>query len=94
MVQKEFAEKLLNLNSYFSASGIITLKAEEGDAVGVGQVVCFIDTEGKPSGNAPVKASDAVQAPAAPAEKKVVTQATYASGSASPLIPSATVSSG
>ena len=65
-------------------SGTITFKAEEGDAVGVGQVVCFIDTEGKPSGNAPVKASDAVQAPAAPAEKKVVTQATYASGSASP----------
>ena len=26
MVQKEFAEKLLNLNSYFSASGIITFK--------------------------------------------------------------------
>jgi 2-oxoglutarate dehydrogenase E2 component (dihydrolipoamide succinyltransferase) len=27
------------------ASGIITLKAEEGDAVAVGQVVCLIDTE-------------------------------------------------
>jgi len=26
------------------ASGIITLKAEEGDAVAVGQVVCLIDT--------------------------------------------------
>ena len=65
-------------------SGIITFKAEEGDAVGVGQVVCLIDTEGKPSGDAPVKASDAVQAPAAPAEKEVVTRATYASGSASP----------
>ena len=65
-------------------SGTITFKAEEGDAVGVGQVVCLIDTEGKPSGDTPVKASDAVQVPAAPAEKKVVTQATYASGSASP----------
>jgi 2-oxoglutarate dehydrogenase E2 component (dihydrolipoamide succinyltransferase) len=65
-------------------SGTITFKAEEGDAVGVGQVVCLIDTEGKPSGDAPVKAFDAVQAPAAPAEKEVVTQATYASGSASP----------
>ena len=65
-------------------SGTITFKAEEGDAVGVGQVVCLIDTEGKPSGDAPVKASDAVQVPAAPAEKEVVTQATYASGSASP----------
>ena len=30
-------------------SGIITLKAEEGDTVEVGAVVCLIDTEGKPS---------------------------------------------
>lgn len=37
------------------ASGIITLKAEEGDAVAVGQVVCHIDTDGKPSGDAPAK---------------------------------------
>ena len=27
------------------ASGIITLKAEEGDAVAVGEVVCLIDTD-------------------------------------------------
>ena len=34
------------------ASGIITLKAEEGDAVGVGEVVCLIDTEAeKPGGS-------------------------------------------
>ncbi len=32
-------------------SGTITFKAEEGDAVAVGQVVCLIDTEGKPSGD-------------------------------------------
>ncbi|OAB80483.1 2-oxoglutarate dehydrogenase complex dihydrolipoyllysine-residue succinyltransferase [Cochleicola gelatinilyticus] len=33
------------------ASGIITLKAEEGDAVGVGEVVCLIDTDAeKPGG--------------------------------------------
>jgi len=37
------------------ASGIITLKAEEGDAVAVGAVVCLIDTSAaKPSGAAPV----------------------------------------
>jgi 2-oxoglutarate dehydrogenase E2 component (dihydrolipoamide succinyltransferase) len=30
------------------ASGIITLKAEEGDVVEVGQVVCLIDTEASP----------------------------------------------
>ena len=29
------------------ASGIITLKAEEGDVVGVGEVVCLIDTDAK-----------------------------------------------
>lgn len=35
------------------ASGVITLQAEEGDAVKVGQVVCLIDTSAtKPSGNA------------------------------------------
>ena len=34
-------------------SGIITFKAEEGDAVGVGAVVCLIDTEGQ----APVSAA-------------------------------------
>jgi len=34
------------------ASGIITLKAEEGDAVEVGEVVCLIDTEAeKPGGD-------------------------------------------
>ena len=31
-------------------SGTISLKAEEGDAVAVGSVVCLIDTEGKPLG--------------------------------------------
>ena len=30
-------------------SGVITLKAEEGDAVEVGAVVCLIDTSAKPS---------------------------------------------
>ena len=30
-------------------SGTITLKAEEGDTVEVGAVVCLIDTEGEPS---------------------------------------------
>ena len=34
------------------ASGIITLKAEEGDAVAVGEVVCLIDTDAvKPDGS-------------------------------------------
>src|SRR5215217_8039834 len=46
------------------ASGIITLKAEEGDAVAVGAVVCHIDTAAaKPSGSAPE--APAAEAPAA-----------------------------
>ena len=39
-------------------SGIITLKAEEGDAVDVGAVVCLIDTKGQaPASGAVTKVS-------------------------------------
>ncbi len=65
-------------------SGTITFKAEEGDAVAVGQVVCLIDTEGKPSGDAAPAEAPAKKEEAAVVEKEVVAQATYASGSASP----------
>ncbi|MDB9835774.1 2-oxoglutarate dehydrogenase complex dihydrolipoyllysine-residue succinyltransferase [Flavobacteriaceae bacterium] len=66
-------------------SGTITFKAEEGDAVAVGQVVCLIDTEGKPSGDAaPAEAPAKKEEAAVVVEKEVVAQATYASGSASP----------
>ncbi|TBX70707.1 2-oxoglutarate dehydrogenase complex dihydrolipoyllysine-residue succinyltransferase [Flavobacterium silvisoli] len=54
------------------ASGIITLKASEGDAVAVGAVVCLIDTgAAKPSGSAPVAETKpaAVEAPKAEAPK-------------------------
>ncbi|RKR09969.1 2-oxoglutarate dehydrogenase E2 component [Flavobacterium sp. 90] len=52
-------------------SGIITLKAEEGDAVAVGAVVCLIDTDGvKPAGDAP--AAPAAEAPKAEAPKAEV----------------------
>ena len=69
------------------ASGIITLKAEEGDAVAVGAVVCLIDTAAaKPSGEAPAK----TEAPKAE-EKKVeapkaapVAEKTYATQTPSP----------
>jgi 2-oxoglutarate dehydrogenase E2 component (dihydrolipoamide succinyltransferase) len=51
------------------ASGIITLKAEEGDAVAVGAVVCLIDTDAaKPSGSAPAKEEAKVETPAPKAE--------------------------
>ena len=68
------------------ASGIITLKAEEGDAVAVGQVVCHIDT-------AAAKPDEATPAPAvekAPEVKKEevkaapVAEKTYATGAPSP----------
>ncbi|MDC0614428.1 2-oxoglutarate dehydrogenase complex dihydrolipoyllysine-residue succinyltransferase [Schleiferiaceae bacterium] len=63
--------------------GIITLKAEEGDTVEVGQVVCLIDTSAaRPEGSAAPAASapnpEPVAAPAAPAAT------TYATGTASP----------
>ncbi|WP_367756640.1 2-oxoglutarate dehydrogenase complex dihydrolipoyllysine-residue succinyltransferase [Flavobacterium sp. WC2430] len=70
------------------ASGIITLKAEEGDAVAVGAVVCLIDTAAaKPSGSAPAPAAAApvAEAPkAAPAPVAAAPAATYASGTPSP----------
>ena len=44
------------------ASGVITLKAEEGEAVKVGQVVCLIDTKAK----APAGASSAGTSPSQP----------------------------
>ena len=70
------------------ASGIITLKAEEGDAVAVGQVVCLIDTDAaKPDGaSAPVAAAPKEEAKpvAAPAPAAPVKTETYATGTASP----------
>ncbi len=72
-------------------SGIITLKAEEGDAVAVGAVVCLIDTSAvKPEGDSPAKAieeaPEAVPKAAAPAPVKEAPAATtsYATGTASP----------
>ena len=67
------------------ASGIITLKAEEGDAVAVGAVVCLIDTDAaKPSGSAPVaEAKPLAEAPKAEAPQ-AAPAATYASGTPSP----------
>jgi 2-oxoglutarate dehydrogenase E2 component (dihydrolipoamide succinyltransferase) len=77
-------------------SGIITLKAAEGDVVKVGQVVCLIDTSAaRPAGTAaaPAAAAPAQEAPAAPVAAPVaapapnpdpVKPASYAAGAASP----------
>ena len=66
-------------------SGSITLKAEEGDAVAVGSVVCLIDTTAsKPEGSLDSNTSETpapvVQLPTPTIENK----STYASGTASP----------
>jgi len=73
------------------ASGIITLKASEGDAVAVGAVVCLIDTAAaKPEGGAPAPAKEeakpVAEAPkAAPALAPApAPAATYAAQSPSP----------
>lgn len=70
-------------------SGIITLKAEEGDAVEVGAVVCLIDVDAaKPAGTTTAKpAKDDVESPKTkPLADAPQTKAldTYASGTASP----------
>lgn len=77
-------------------SGIITLKAEEGDAVAVGAVVCLIDTDGvKPAGDASAaaeapKAEVNAEAPkaeapkAAPAPTAAPAATSYAAGTPSP----------
>ena len=66
-------------------SGIITLKAEEGDAVNVGAVVCHIDTSApKPAGgSAKAEETPKEEAPKK-VEKPIETKTTYASGTASP----------
>jgi len=69
------------------ASGTITLKAQEGDAVAVGAVVCLIDTSAEKSKDG----SGAKKEPAKTAsnnsdvrEEKSKPEETYATGSASP----------
>lgn len=80
------------------ASGIITLKAEEGEAVKVGQVVCLIDTEGAksadaaPAAEAPKQEAPKQEAPQAaeapkqeaPKQEAPAAEKSYASGTPSP----------
>ena len=67
------------------ASGTITFKAEEGDAVDVGQVVCLIDTgAAKPEGAAAPKAEKKEEGPKKEEPKSTESKKeTYASGTAS-----------
>jgi 2-oxoglutarate dehydrogenase E2 component (dihydrolipoamide succinyltransferase) len=67
-------------------SGVITLKAEEGDAVAVGQVVCLIDTDAKaPKKNKvkqedePVEVIKSIEEP-----KEIISEDSFAKGTPSP----------
>jgi len=68
-------------------SGTITLKAEVGDAVEVGAVVCLIDTSAaKPAGGEASKKEEKKEAPKAEVKKEEepVAKESYATGTASP----------
>ncbi len=66
-------------------SGIITLKAEEGDAVEVGAVVCLIDmSAAKPEGSSDAPAKEETKEAAKVEAPKETTKETYATGTASP----------
>jgi 2-oxoglutarate dehydrogenase E2 component (dihydrolipoamide succinyltransferase) len=71
------------------ASGIITLKAEEGDAVAVGAVVCLIDTKAKrPDGSTSVTEKSSNSSENKPEvvveQPATINKDTYATGTASP----------
>ena len=67
------------------ASGTITLKAEEGDAVEVGAVVCLIDTSApKPEGVTQVESEGTPTSTPTVTQAKAPSTTTYASGTASP----------
>ena len=66
-------------------SGIITLQAEEGDAVEVGAVVCLIDTDAaKPESSSATPTSTSVKETPKATPVKEEVASTYATGTASP----------
>ena len=66
-------------------SGIITLQAEEGDAVAVGAVVCLIDTAAeKPEGSSATSTTSSVKETPKATPVKEEVASTYATGTASP----------
>ncbi len=67
------------------ASGVITLKAEEGDTVAVGDVVCLIDTEAARPEGAEAPAETKEEPKAEPKkEEKAPAKESYATGTPSP----------
>jgi len=67
------------------ASGIITLKAKEGDAVAVGEIICLIDTSAeKPKGAENSGKQDSEEVVKQEQPKEEVKTKSYASGTPSP----------
>tara|TARA_B100001559_G_scaffold320059_1_gene331062 strand:+ start:126 stop:1340 length:1215 start_codon:yes stop_codon:yes gene_type:complete len=68
------------------ASGVITLKAEEGDSVEVGQVVCLIDTDASGGENKPKSSNEITEkkVDTSVENEPIVTEKTYASNHSSP----------
>ena len=66
------------------ASGTITFKAEEGDAVDVGAIVCLIDMDAKKPEGASTEAKEVVKETTKVVTKPSEVKATYASGATSP----------
>ena len=64
-------------------SGTISLKAEEGDAVAVGSVVCFIDTEGKPQEGQSSTSAELEENPVVNIKPSSIVKSSYATGTAS-----------
>ena len=67
-------------------SGVITLKAEEGDAVAVGQVVCLIDTSAKAPKIKKVNQEETPDKVIKPVEepKEIISENSFANGTPSP----------
>ncbi|GFS04151.1 dihydrolipoyllysine-residue succinyltransferase component of 2-oxoglutarate dehydrogenase complex [Elysia marginata] len=69
-------------------SGIITLKAEEGDTVEVGQVICLIDTDAKKTKESLIQVHEKKQEPPKKVDTKTEVKTAeiknYASGTPSP----------
>ena len=64
-------------------SGTISLKAEEGDAVAVGSVVCLIDTEGKPKEGQSSQSVEEEKKPIFNNDPTPIVKSSYATGTAS-----------
>lgn len=71
------------------ASGVITLKAKEGDSVAVGQVVCLIDTDAAAPAQSAAPVAEVPKAEAPAAVVAPIAPAPVATPAAAPVAPAA-----